>query len=44
MNRGAAVDEREKRQRGKNLALLGILLALIMLLYFVTIVRMGMLP
>ncbi len=37
----AAVDERERRQRGKNLALLGVLVAVITLLYFVTIARMG---
>ena len=37
----AAVDEREKQQRGKNLALLGVLVALVALFYFVAIVRMG---
>ena len=40
-DRVAAVDEREKRQRGKNLALLGVLVAVITLLYFITIARMG---
>ena len=41
MNRMPAVDEREKRQRGKNLALLGVLVAVITLLYLVTVARMG---
>ena len=41
MNRMAAVDERQKRQRGKNLALLGVLVAVITLLYFITMARMG---
>jgi hypothetical protein len=35
------MDEWEKRRRGKNLALLGILLAFIVLIYFVTLARMG---
>jgi hypothetical protein len=38
----ATVDDREKRQRGKNLALLGVLVAVITLLYFITIARMGL--
>ena len=42
MNRIAIVDNRQKRQRGKNLALLGVLVAVIALLYFVTIARMGL--
>ena len=42
MNRVAEMDEREKRQRGKNLALLGVLVAVITLLYFITIARMGL--
>jgi hypothetical protein len=42
MRRIAAVDDWRKRQRGKNLALLGVLVALIALLYFVTIARMGL--
>jgi hypothetical protein len=42
MNRMATVDDREKRQRGKNLALLGVLVAVITLLYFITIARMGL--
>jgi hypothetical protein len=37
-----AVDDWQKRQRGKNLALLGVLVALIALLYFVTMARMGL--
>ncbi len=41
MSRVAAVDDWRKRQRGKNLALLGVLLALIVLLFFVTIARLG---
>ena len=43
MNRIVAVDDREKRQRGKNLALLGVLVAVITLLYLITIARMGLL-
>ena len=43
MNRIPAVDDREKRQRGKNLALLGVLVAVITLLYLITIARMGLL-
>ena len=42
MNRVADMDERQKRQRGKNLALLGVLVAVITLLYFVTMARMGL--
>lgn len=38
----AAMDDWQKRQRGKNLALLGVLVALIALLYFVTIARLGL--
>jgi hypothetical protein len=41
MRRSAVMDEWEKRRRGKNLALLGILLAFIVLIYFVTLARMG---
>ncbi len=44
MNRTAAVDDWQKRRRGKNLALLGVLLALIALLYFITMARLGSLP
>jgi len=44
MNRTAVLDDRQKRQRGKNLALLGVLLALIALLFFVTMARLGSLP
>jgi hypothetical protein len=42
MNRVADMDERQKRQRGKNLALLGVLVAVITLLYFITMARMGL--
>jgi hypothetical protein len=42
MNRIDSVDDWQKRQRGKNLALLGVLVALIALLYFVTIARLGL--
>jgi hypothetical protein len=38
------MDPEDKRRRSKNWALLGILLALVALLYAVTIVRLGMLP
>jgi hypothetical protein len=41
MNRVAEMDDRQKRQRGKNLALLGVLVAVITLLYFITMARMG---
>ena len=34
----------DKRRRAKNLALVGVLIALVALLYVVTIVRLGMLP
>jgi hypothetical protein len=44
MNRVATVNDWRKRRRGKNLALLGVLLALIALLYFVTMARLGSLP
>ena len=40
----AAMRDRDKRQRAKNLALLGVLIGLAVLLYLVTIVRLGMLP
>ena len=43
--RGAAnMDEGEKRRRGKNLALLGVLLAVIALVYLITLARLGMHP
>lgn len=35
------MDPEDKRRRAKNLALLGILLALVALLYVITIVRLG---
>jgi hypothetical protein len=38
---GAVVDERERRMRGRNRALLAVLLALVALFYVVTIVRIG---
>jgi hypothetical protein len=43
MIRAALMDDEKKRQRAKNLALLGVLLAVIALLYFITVARMGML-
>ena len=36
-----AMDPEDKRRRAKNLALLGILLALVALLYVITMVRLG---
>jgi hypothetical protein len=36
-----AVDERERRMRARNRALLAVLLALVVLFYVVSIVRMG---
>ena len=36
-----AMDPEGKRRRAKNLALLGILLALVALLYVITIIRLG---
>jgi len=42
MMRAGPMDEWQKRRRGKNLALLGVLLALIALLYLVTIARLGL--
>jgi hypothetical protein len=42
MIRVARVDDEKKRQRAKNLALLGVLVAVIALLYFITIARMGL--
>ena len=41
MIRAARVDDEKKRQRAKNLALLGVLVTVIALLYFITIARMG---
>ncbi len=41
MNRATAVNDGQKRLRGKNLALMGALVALIALLFFVTIARLG---
>jgi hypothetical protein len=38
------MDPEDKRRRGKNLALLGILVALVVLLYVITVVRLGMQP
>ncbi|HXP31679.1 MAG TPA: hypothetical protein VN832_11350 [Stellaceae bacterium] len=39
--RAARLNERQRRQRAKNLALLGVLLALVALFYVLTLVRMG---
>ena len=36
-----AMDDRQKRQRGRNLALLGVLVAVAVLLFFVTMARLG---
>jgi hypothetical protein len=36
-----ATDERQRRQRSRNLALLAVLLTLVALFYAITIVRMG---
>jgi len=41
MNRIATMDEWQKRRRVKNLALLGVLLGVIVLIFFVTIARLG---
>jgi hypothetical protein len=42
MTRNAnGMDDQHKRQRSRNLALGGVLLALVALFYFITIVRMG---
>ena len=35
------MDPEDKRRRAKNLALLGVLLALVALLYIVTMIRLG---
>jgi len=37
-----AMDPQDKRRRAKNLALLGILVALVALLYAITMIRLGM--
>ena len=36
------MDPQDKRRRAKNLALLGILVALVALLYAITMIRLGM--
>jgi hypothetical protein len=36
-------DDWQKRRRGKNLALLAVLVAMVVLLFFVTMARLGML-
>lgn len=38
---GAVMDERERRMRGRNRALLAVLLALVALFYAITIVRIS---
>jgi hypothetical protein len=38
---GAQVSDRHRRQRGRNWALLGVLAALVVLFYLLTIVRFG---
>jgi hypothetical protein len=37
-----AMDPQDKRRRSKNLALLGVLLTLVALLYVIAMIRMGM--
>ena len=44
MKGAADMEEWEKRRRGKNFALLGVLLAVIALVYLITIARLGMHP
>jgi len=39
--RGALVDERDRRIRARNLALLAVLATLVALFYVITLVRMG---
>ncbi|MGC2413508.1 MAG: hypothetical protein WA459_12520 [Stellaceae bacterium] len=41
MTAGLVMDERERRMRGRNRALLALLLALVALFYIVTIVRIS---
>ncbi|MBL6935917.1 MAG: hypothetical protein ISR48_10950 [Alphaproteobacteria bacterium] len=41
MNEDSGMDALHKRQRSRNLALGGVLLALVALFYLITIVRMG---
>ena len=38
------MDPEDKRRRAKNLALLGILVALVVLLYVITMIRLGAQP
>jgi len=38
---GLAVDERLKRQRARNWAILGLLVAFVALIYLVTLVKLG---
>jgi hypothetical protein len=38
---GLAVDERTKRQRARNWAILGLLVAFVALIYLVTLVKLG---
>lgn len=39
--RGLMVDDRQRQRRGKNLALLAVLLGLVALFYVMTLVKMG---
>jgi len=39
---GLAMDPQDKRRRSKNLALLGVLLTLVVLLYVIAMIRLGM--
>ena len=41
MSGAVAMDDRQKRQRGRNLAMLGVLVGIAVLLFFVTMARLG---
>jgi predicted nucleic acid-binding Zn ribbon protein len=41
MSEVIAMDDRQKRQRGRNLAMLGVLVGIVVLLFFVTMARLG---
>ena len=41
MTRTMTMDDRKRRQRAKNLALLAVLSALVLLFYIIALVRMG---
>jgi len=44
MRRATAMDDRQRRQRSKNLALLAVLLAMVALFYVIALVRLGAQP